>query len=430
MTEEQERAYAELLMGRSVLLVGAAGTGKSEFIRHVRFTLPGRIAVVAPTGMASMNVGTGAVTIHSLFQVPPVKDGYFDFDHFTLRKRTERALKNVDYLVIDEISMVRPDLFDLMESLARRARKRDDFFGGICLLLVGDFHQLPPIVRREEGEFFLTRYGSENPHFFDAKCLRGQTLSVVQLTKMFRQQSVEFWDILTKIGEGKIDRGIIEKLNSRVIGSDPPPKEALVVTPYRESAERKNREELEALPGAIHCYVGKKTGTFEAINGDDLPSPEVLELKEGASIIFTCNATGNEWVNGTGGKVIRLHKDSVDVMLRSQQNRILSVGVHEWSHLIPDSKEYATTGTYRQIPLRLGYALTVHKTQGKTCDSIVVQNDRRFFACGQLYVALSRARTLESIYLTAPLRPSDVKVDSRVVEFHEKLAGSSSKISL
>ncbi|MDR3317026.1 MAG: AAA family ATPase [Puniceicoccales bacterium] len=421
ITEEQSRAYGELLMGHSVMLLGPAGTGKSEFIRHVRKTMPGRMAVLAPTGMAAMNAGLGAVTIHSLFSIPPVNGGYFDVESFTIRRRTAKILKGIDYLVVDEISMVRPDLFDLMESMARRARGKEVFFGGICLLLVGDFHQLPPVIRSEERDLFAAHYGSGNAYLFDAKCLRGRCLSVVQLSKIFRQSSEKFLAILGCVGGGRITEEILRELNGRVLGGATAPKGALTVTPYRESAEQKNHRELEALPGVAREYVGEKTGTFQSANGDDLPSPEVLSLKEGASVIFTCNASNGEWVNGTGATVLRLGQRRIDVAIRRGGSAI-SISPHEWSHIIPDGDGYEITGTYRQIPLRLGYALTVHKIQGKTCDAIVLQRDRSFFAHGQLYVALSRATSLDAVYLTDPIRASDVKIDRRVIEFYENLS--------
>jgi ATP-dependent exoDNAse (exonuclease V) alpha subunit len=427
ITEEQKRVYEELVRGRSVMLLGAAGTGKSEFIRHVRKHIPGRVAVVAPTGMAAMNVGVGAVTIHSLFQIPPANGGYFMVDLYGLRSRTATLLKNIDYLIVDEISMVRPDLFDLMESLARRARGSPEFFGGIHLLLVGDFHQLPPVIRRDEQELFREHYGFPNAYLFDAKCLQRKEITCIRLTEVFRQRSAKFLSMLDRISRGEVDSQLLAELNGRALRGQPEPKGALTVTPYRDAAERKNQEELDALPAIVHEYVGQRGGTFLPIGSEELPSPEVLLLKEGAAVIFTANAAKGEWVNGTSGTVRRLGADLVEVQLTARKNTI-PVSRHQWSHIIPKGDEYVETGTYRQFPLRLGYALTVHRTQGKTCDEIIVQRDRRFFAHGQLYVALSRARTLESVHLSQPVSRTDIAVDSRVIEFYAKLsaAGASS----
>ncbi|MDR2664088.1 MAG: AAA family ATPase [Puniceicoccales bacterium] len=417
ITAEQERVYGDLLLGRSVLLLGAAGTGKSEFIRHARKHLPGRVAVVAPTGMAAMNVGVGAVTIHSFFQIPPADGGYFQRELFAVKSRVAGLLKNIDYLIVDEVSMVRPDLFDLMNSLAQRARGSSEFFGGICLLLVGDFHQLPPVIRTGERELFRAHYGFPNVYLFDAKCLQNEELSTVRLTKIFRQRSEKFLSLLDRIGRGDVDSAVLKELNGRVLGSNPEPRGALTITPYREAAELKNEEELDALPGLVHEYVGQRSGTFLPINGEELPSPERLLLKEGASVLFTCNAPKGEWANGTAATVKRLGRDHIEVQLLGRKRSLL-VGQHQWSHILPSGDEYVETGTYRQFPLRLGYALTVHRTQGKTCDEIILQRDRRFFAHGQLYVALSRARTLETVHLTHPISRTDALTDRRVIDYY------------
>jgi ATP-dependent exoDNAse (exonuclease V) alpha subunit len=423
ITAEQERVYGSLLLGRSVLLLGAAGTGKSEFICHARKHLPGRVAVVAPTGMAVMNVGVGAVTIHSFFQIPPSTNGYFQPELFAVKSRVAGLLKNIDYLIVDEVSMVRPDLFDLMESLARRARGKSEFFGGICLLLVGDFHQLPPVIRNEEREPFHANYGFPNAYLFDAKCLRNEELAIVRLTKIFRQRSEKFLGLLDRISRGDVDDALLRELNGRVLRGNQEPRGALTITPYREAAERKNEKELDALPGIIHEYVGQRSGTFLPINGEELPSPERLLLKEGAAVLFTCNGSKGEWVNGSGGTVKRLARNHIEVQLTARK-RTLVVGQHQWSHILPKGDEYVETGTYRQFPLRLGYALTVHRTQGKTCDEIVLQRDRRFFAHGQLYVALSRARTLETVHLTHPISATDALTDQRVIDYYSLLNNS------
>jgi hypothetical protein len=418
ITEEQCRVYEELVQKRSVLLLGAAGTGKSEFIRHVCKNMAGKVAVAAPTAMAAMNLAVGAVTIHSLFQIPPSATGYFDADLFALKSRAAEVLKSINYLVVDEISMVRPDLFDLMENLARRARGSDNFFGGLCLLLVGDFHQLPPVIRSDEFELFRRHYGHSNAFLFDAKSLRDAPLQAFALTKIFRQKSSHFVKILGAVSGGKLCGRMLTEINGRALNGNAPPKESLIITPYRAAAERKNEEELDALPGIIHEYVGRRVGTFRSIADDELPSPERLLLKEGATVVFTCNGAG--WVNGSMGTVRRLGKNGVEVLLRGRKKAI-PVGSHSWTHVLPNGGECVETGSYGQIPLRLGYAMTVHRTQGKTCDSIVIQRDRRFFAHGQLYVALSRARSLDSIHLSEKISSSDAMADGRVLAYCENL---------
>ena len=418
ITEEQKRVYGELVRGRSVLLLGAAGTGKSEFIRHLCKHITGKVAVAAPTAMAAMNLAVGAVTIHSLFQIPPSAVGYFSPELFTVGQRTVEILKTIDYLVIDEVSMLRPDLFDLMENFARRARGNGSFFGGICLLLVGDFHQLPPIIRSEETELFLQNYGHGNAFLFDAKCLADWPLETIELRKCFRQKSTHFLAMLNSISRGAIDAKLLSEINSRALKGNAAPPGSLTITPYRLAAERKNADELDALPGIVHEYVGQRSGTFSTVKDGELPSPEQLFLKNGASVIFTCN--GNGWVNGTAGIVVRMADGYVEV-LPSGRRKAVAVVRHRWSHVVPRGDRYVETGIYEQIPLQLGYALTVHRIQGKTCSQIVIQRDKKFFAYGQLYVALSRVRTLDSVYLTSPISRVDAVADGRVLKFYENL---------
>jgi ATP-dependent exoDNAse (exonuclease V) alpha subunit len=386
----------------NLLIYGPAGTGKSTFIQNLRRHTRKRLLVLAPTGIAALNVD--GRTIHSAIALAPR-------DHFAegevhLTARTEKLLKKVDGMVIDEVSMVRPDILDAIDCLCRRARGNDQPFGGIQLLLIGDPCQLPPIIGEGVRATFLQRYGSGEPQFFDAHAFRDGNFHRVALTKIYRQRDGEFVENLDRIRRSReVDRAIAY-FNGLVGNGEDGREKAVTIVARRETADRINGERLQALPGKTIRYVAAKDGCFRGKK--DLPAPEILELRVGAPVIF-CKNNGATWVNGTLGTVAKLSRDRIDV--RVAGNAVLPVTREEWQ----STDERA--GTYVQFPLQIAYALTVHRVQGLTLDRVIVNLEGGAFTGGQLYVALSRTRDPGGLFLDRKIQRSDVRISTRTAKF-------------
>jgi len=408
-TQEYLAARTFLEQGRGHLFVtGRAGTGKSTLLTCLRGFLSGEMVLLAPTGLAAVNIG--GQTIHSFFGFPPRLIRPDDIR----RSRNGRLMRRLKFLVIDEVSMVRSDLMWAIDQSLRLNRGRPrEAFGGLRLALFGDLHQLPPVIHDAEvAEHLESTYGG--PFFFSLPALReGAGTALIELTQVFRQRDETLLAVLNRIREGEADAADLALLNARVhaIRTLSEGEDYVILTPTNAAANRINMAYLERLPGAPCPYPAATAGEFsEAAR----PTEETLLLKRGAKVMLLRNDPDRRWVNGTIARISRLEEGRVWVEIAGEE--------HEVERASWESRRYAfdkdaekivetVAGTFTQFPLRLAWALTIHKSQGLTLDKVYIDLGRGTFAHGQAYVALSRCRSLAGLALARPLRPSDILFD-------------------
>jgi hypothetical protein len=407
------------LAGKSpiVLLTGRAGTGKSHFIRALmQEDGAGSAVLLAPTGLAAMNIG--GQTVHSFFGFPPrpllgqsEKPSWF----FT------QAARRISRIIVDEISMLRADVLDAMDAHLRAARKSVRPFAGVQMLLVGDFYQLPPVVRGDEGQM-LEDAGYSSPFAFSAHCLRDAGVDAFELTTMHRQTDADFIQILQSIRDGENLAEALEALNAACCDAPALPVRPVLLTATNMIADRYNERGLASLPGAHAQFEGAFKGELprNGVTQDRLPAPMALALKPGARVIFTQNDSEGRWVNGTLGAVLSMDGDHVRVAI--DQGDSVDVARATWPqkrwtwNAAAKTMELKEEFRYVQFPLAPAWALTIHKAQGMTLDAVGIDLGRGAFAAGQTYVALSRARSMAGLRLARPLRESDVQVDPMIAE--------------
>lgn len=416
LTAEFESALTILEGGGDLFLTGKAGTGKSTLIRHFMSTTDRQVVVAAPTGIAALNVE--GYTIHRLFgfrhttTVDDVRRGDYRPTRFTT------TLRSLDTLIVDEASMVRADVFDMIAAALERFGPRPGTpFGGVQLVLVGDLLQLPPVVRAGEEEFFQSRYST--PYFFSADAFEPEAFPTVSLTTVFRQLGDQrLTTILNAIREGVLLGHAQEEINSRTIPDFLPPDDELWLTlaPTNRIADARNRERLERLPGEASTHVAVRRGDLTSF---DPPVADHLSLKVGAQIMMLTNDAADRWVNGTLGRVDSIDTDEVTVTFTDGTSA--TIAPHTWEATIPSviggALHHEVVGTFTQLPFKLAWAITIHKSQGQTLDRLVVDLTGGAFDFGQVYVALSRCTSMEGLVLKRPVLAKDLKTDHRVIRF-------------
>ena len=417
--------------GRSVFLTGRAGTGKTTFLRDVVRNSSKRVVVVAPTGIAAINAG--GVTIHSFFQLPlhPFIPGVKMESKFAFSKEKRSIIRTIDILVIDEISMVRSDLLDAVDSVLRRFRDRTKPFGGVQLLMIGDLQQLTPVVTDEEASLLSQYYST--PYFFGSHALEKIDYVTIELKKVYRQQDEAFISILNAVRSGRPSADVMRQLNARYIPDFTPDTEEgyIRLDTHNNTANSYNDQQLEQLEGSLHSFQAEISGTFPEYS---YPTELQLDLKEGAQVMFVKNDPSSEkrYYNGKIGHVFEFLEDMILVKC-PDEDEVIAVEPLEWEnsrYVINEQTQEMETevqGVFRQYPLRLAWAITIHKSQGLTFDKAII-DAAASFASGQVYVALSRCRTLEGMVLATPLRQSAVMTDLRVedyIEIQEKAAAES-----
>lgn len=399
-----------------IFLTGHAGTGKSTCIEYIKSACQKQFAVLAPTGIAAINVA--GQTIHSFFKIPAVPP-----DPSSLRPfRNRQLLDKLELLIIDEISMVRADLLDLVDYALRINRHINKPFGGVQILAVGDLFQLPPVIATEEERLLIERkYDSQ--FFFSADCMQQLDYDTVELNTIYRQNDQHFINILEAIREAEDYLSEMEELNeyclNRSLDGD-----AVVLTTTNAIADKINTTRLQMLSGDFLLYQGKANGKFD-MTQDKLPSPSALVLKVGAQVMFTKNDPDGEWMNGMLAKVVSLHKDRVVVELsETKETRVVKPVTWETyayrydenlDRIIPE-----VSGSYKQLPLKLAWAATIHKCQGLTLERSIIDFGQRVFAAGQAYVALSRCKSMDNISLRRPIRPNDIFADEQIKNFYKR----------
>lgn len=408
--------------GTSIFLTGKAGTGKTTFLRAVKERSSKRMIVVAPTGVAAINAQ--GVTIHSFFQLPPqpyvpgtqVKDRY-DFS-----KEKRRIIQTLDMVVIDEISMVRADLLDAVDNVLRRYRDHTQPFGGVQLLMIGDLQQLTPVVRPEDERLLGQYY--DTPYFFGSKALQQISYVTIQLTHVYRQQDEAFITILNHIRDGQPTADDLATLNAHCRPAFIPKAEDgyIRLTTHNRMADSYNETELLKLHGAPHRYEAKIEKDFPA---SIYPAEPRLLLKEGAQVMFIKNdASGaHRYYNGRIGHVVGFDAEKGHILvLCPGDEHAIAVEPQQWENtkyeINPETKviEPHVVGTFTQFPLRLAWAITIHKSQGLTFERAIIDAGQSF-APGQVYVALSRCKSLDGLVLATPLQPYNVINDQRVKDY-------------
>ena len=404
-----------------IYLTGAAGTGKTTLIERVKDESLLKKMVVAPTGVAALNIGGS--TINSAFRI-----GFDTFPVIQESKdpRFKKLLKNLELLIIDEISMVRAPMLDAISETLQIHRNSSKPFGGIHVLACGDLFQLPPVVKENEESAIFERYGSV--YFFSADNFKAIEKPIFfELVSSFRQQDdKEFYNLLNNVRLGKNLESSINMINKTCHNPEFDTESSLIITSRKYRAEQINDEMLSRIDGPVTAAKSKEQGE---LNENDLPAPRELRVKEDAKVMFIKNDPDGRWVNGTIGVVIDCSDKNKKVIKVKVDKEVFKVKREEWNKVryvydeYNDEMEEEVISSFKQFPLKLGWAVTIHKAQGLTLDSCSVDLGEGAFATGQAYVALSRCKTLDSLNLYRELKVQDALVDPDIQDFHAEHFG-------
>lgn len=403
---------------KSIFITGRAGTGKSTLLTYFRFTTRKKVAILAPTGVAALNVR--GQTIHSFFRFKPnitlnlVKKLRAGDDEDSIYRKLAA-------IVIDEISMVRADLLDCVDKFLRlNGPDGDKPFGGIQMIFIGDLYQLPPVITSTEKSGFKSLY--KTPYFYSARVFDSYEMEFLELEKIYRQHDPEFINLLNSIRNKSITFEGLETLNQRYRPEfEPPPSEFYIyLTTTNDLASRINNDQLKKLKGPLHIFTGKIEGDF----GDEyLPTAIELQVKIGAQIMMLNNDADGRWVNGTIGEITDIAQDANGdrVIMAELADGEVEITPYSWEiyrfNIEGGQLQSEVIGTFTQYPLMLAWAVTIHKSQGKTFDKVIIDIGRGTFAHGQMYVALSRCTTFKGIILKQPIAKKHIWTDFQVVDF-------------
>ena len=403
----------------AIFVTGRAGTGKSTLIGFLAEKLQ-NCALVAPTALAALNIH--GATIHSFFSLPP---RVLNPDEvFQPKRQIIPVIERLNALIIDEVSMVTPDLIDCISNCLKKAKGNNQPFGGVPVIFVGDLLQLPPVISNKEvAVFFTHRYGS--PNFFSADVFRETPIISLELTKVFRQTDYEFVNLLDRIRLNQNHREAVAHFNRNCyLNRQSISDTALYLVPTKAAARMINIDNLQNIVGTNHQFDAIIQGNIKVEN-NNFPAPYRLNIKIGAQILFVKN-NKPYWLNGSLGRICDIKDDYLTIELSQTGNRV-TVNREVWEK-IEYEYDYNTrriitkvVGSFQQFPITLGWAITIHKSQGMSLDAVRINLGNGAFCTGQTYVALSRCRSIEGIWLDQPISMRDVKADARILEFYQKL---------
>lgn len=426
LNSEFETAYNLMeFTNLNLFLTGKAGTGKSTLLKYFREKTKKNVVVLAPTGIAAINVK--GQTIHSFFGFPP-----HPINTDTIRKRKNNQIySKINTIVIDEISMVRADIIDGIDYFMRLNGNHKSLpFGGVQMIFIGDMFQLPPVISSDiEKQMFAFLY--KTPYFFSANALFSIKLKVIELQKVYRQNDAFFLQLLDNIRTNNFDDYCLQHINKQVNMNFNPPNNDYFITLASTNAiaQKINETKLNQINEIAYKYVGEIEGNFDS---KSYPNDMDLQFKEGAQVMFVRNDLTHRWVNGTIGKITYLSSDTISVKINTEKGEVVhNVERSTWEivkYNFDEAKQKITTeiiGSFTQFPLKLAWAITIHKSQGKTFEKIIIDLGSNAFATGQVYVALSRCTTLEGIVLKRKIKPYDIKVDENIIAFMNQLKQNS-----
>jgi len=440
--EFQEIADLIEKTNESIFITGKAGTGKSTLLKYIKKRTKKKFVVLAPTGVAALNVG--GQTVNSFFRLPPKLLNENDIK--VQWRKTAQLFSRLELVIIDEVSMVSADLMNAIDLALRKNRNRfEEPFGGVQMIFIGDLFQLPPVVMQKDKAYFEERYGGE--YFFDAPVFKqGFKYRFKELTHIFRQEDEEFKRLLNKIRVGETDFNTISSLNTRHIeNAGEVEARTIFLTTTNKIARQKNNENLEKLQQQEITYEASITGTLKQkfekilheyqaghINEDQFddrmdnqfPTSVILKLKIRSQIMMIKNDPAKRWVNGSIGHIVELEENVIWVIIEGKKYKVEREEWKDIEYLYSSSGDKLTEkviGSFSQFPLKLAWAITVHKSQGKTFDKIAFDIGNGAFAHGQTYVAISRCKSLEGVTLLREVQPKDLIVDRRVIEYHKRI---------
>ena len=389
---------------QNMFITGKAGSGKTTLLEYFRINSLKNFIILASTGISAIKAK--GKTIHSFFLFPPRI-----LINEKIQRLSSKVIGKVDTILIDECSMIRSDILDGIDQSLKLNRRNEDSFGGVQLILLGDLYQLPPVVRSNEEEIFNNFY--PNGHFFyNANCYENSQIKTYELEKVYRQKDHVFLDLLNKIRLAEISQDDLFVINRRVISDrSEVPNQTIILSPTNRKVDSINNMNLENIKSDSFFYKSIQTGDFK-----EKPADELLELKVGAQVMMVKNDLKypKRWVNGSIGIVHQLDENSIHVKIKKKVYNIPKDNWERFNYSIKDGEvKHEVVATYTQYPIKLAWAVTIHKSQGQTYENVIIDLDSGSFAQGQTYVALSRATTLEGIYLTRAIRVSDIFLNNR-----------------
>ena len=393
---------------QNIFITGKAGAGKTTLLEYFRNNSKKNFVILASTGISAIKAK--GKTIHSFFLFPPRI-----LINEKIKRLRSKVISKIDTILIDECSMIRCDVLDAIDQSLRLNRNSNKSFGGIQIILLGDLHQLPPVIRENEREIFNNFYPVGH-YFFNANCFEESNIKTYELTKVFRQKDKNFINILNNIRSGKVNDNDLEVLNNRVINQNSDiPSETIILSPTNKRVDSINNLNLQNINSETFSYKASENGDFK-----EKPADEILELKVGAQVMLIKNdfKSPKRWVNGSIGVVTQLTENSIHLKIKNKIYKIKQDTWEKFDYLIKDGQVvHEVVATFTQYPIKLAWAVTIHKSQGQTFEKAIIDLDRGSFAPGQTYVALSRVTSMDGLFLTRKINVSDVVFDKNIENY-------------